>query len=375
MKREITKLLALSLAVTLLFVGLAGCIPVKTAVEQPLSTEEPAATEEEVFPSWNEEAPALNTLIEFVEAVTDENSSDFIPVDRRIAVFDMDGTVYAELFPTYLEYYLMAWRILADPTFEPDEAMLEVAREIRAGGPTHTYAGDMAVRHATQAARAYAGMTLTEFASFVTSVLVRDADGFTGMTYGEAFYQPMVEVIDYLTENGFQVYIVSGSDRFICRTLFEGMVDVPDEHFIGMDVALEASGQGDTDGLDYVFQPSDKLIRTDRLLVKNLKMNKVTAIMREIGKQPVLAFGNTSGDTSMNLFTITDNPYRSAAFMLIADDDVRDYGHPEKAEELRARWEGYGFNVISMRNDFRTIYGENVTKTGVFRWTEELSGR
>ena len=104
-------------------------------------------------------------------------------------------------------------------------------------------------------------------------------------------------------------------------------------------------------------------------------MNKVTAIMREIGKQPVLAFGNTSGDTSMNLFTITDNPYRSAAFMLIADDDVRDYGHPEKAEELRARWEGYGFNVISMRNDFRTIYGENVTKTGVFRWTEELSGR
>ena len=116
MKREITKLLALSLAVTLLFVGLAGCIPVKTAVEQPLSTEGPAATEEEVFPSWNEEAPALNTLIEFVEAVTDENSSDFIPVDRRIAVFDMDGTVYAELFPTYLEYYLMAWRILADPT-------------------------------------------------------------------------------------------------------------------------------------------------------------------------------------------------------------------------------------------------------------------
>ena len=375
MKREITKLLALSLAVTLLFVGLAGCIPVKTAVEQPLSTEGPAATEEEVFPSWNEEAPALNTLIEFVEAVTDENSSDFIPVDRRIAVFDMDGTVYAELFPTYLEYYLMAWRILADPTFEPDEAMLEVAREIRAGGPTHTYAGDMAVRHATQAARAYAGMTLTEFASFVTSVLVRDADGFTGMTYGEAFYQPMVEVIDYLTENGFSVYIVSGSDRFICRTLFEGMVDVPDEHFIGMDVALEASGQGDTDGLDYVFQPSDKLIRTDRLLVKNLKMNKVTAIMREIGKQPVLAFGNTSGDTSMNLFTITDNPYRSAAFMLIADDDVRDYGPPEKAEELRARWEGYGFNVISMRNDFRTIYGENVTKTGVFHWTEELSGR
>ena len=375
------KLLALTLAVLLLLGCLMGCMRVKVSgkARENESAEavqdEPAGITEEVFSAWNEGAPALDTLIDYVEAVTDEDSPDFIPESRRIAVFDMDGTVYAELFPTYLEYYLMAWRILADPTFEPDEEMLAAAHDIRAGGPTHTYAADMAVRHATQAARAYAGMTLNEFSAFVTSALVRDADGFTGMTYGEAFYQPMVEVIDYLTENGFQVYIVSGSDRFICRTLFEGMVDVPDEHFIGMDVALEASGQGDTDGLDYVFQPSDKLIRTDRLLVKNLKMNKVTAIMREIGKQPVLAFGNTSGDTSMNLFTITDNPYRSAAFMLIADDDVRDYGHPEKAEELRARWEGYGFNVISMRNDFRTIYGENVTKTGVFRWTEELSGR
>ncbi len=369
------KLLSLTLAALMLLGCLCGCIPVKVVSEKPQATQAPAPAEEEVFTAWNGEAPALQTLIGYVEAVTDENSPDFIPVDRRIAVFDMDGTVYAELFPTYLEYYMMAWRILADPTFEPDEEMLAVAHEIREGGPTHTYAGDMAVRHAIQAARAYAGMTLTEFASFVTSVLVRDADGFTGMTYGEAFYQPMVEVIEYLQDNDFDVYIVSGSDRFICRTLFEGMVDVPDEHFIGMDVALEASGQEGTDGLDYVFKPSDKIIRTDRLLVKNLKMNKVTAILREIGKQPVLAFGNTSGDTSMNLFTITDNPYRSAAFMLIADDDVRDYGHPEKADELRARWEGYGFNVISMKNDFRTIYGDGVTKTGSFHWTEELSGR
>ena len=61
--------------------------------------------------------------------------------------------------------------------------------------------------------------------------------------------------------------------------------------------------------------------------------------------------------------------------MLIADDDVRDYGHPEKADELRQKWEGLGFQVISMKNDFRTIYGESVKKTGTFHWTEELSGR
>ncbi len=333
------------------------------------------AEDEEVFASWNDDAPALDKLIAYVESVTDEKSKDYIPVDRRIAVFDMDGTVFGELYPTYFEYYLFAWRVLCDPTFTPDEEMLAVAEEIRAGGPTHTYAGDMALRHGTQAARAYAGMTLTEFDNYVTQFLVKDVDGFTGMTYGQAFYRPILEVIDYLADNDFSVYIVSGSDRYICRVLFEGMLDIPDENIIGMDVAIEASGQGDTDGLDYVFKPTDVLVRTDRMTVKNLKMNKVTAIRREIGKQPVLSFGNTSGDTSMHLYTISNNPYPSLAFMLIADDDVRDYGHPEKADELRAKWEGLGFQVISMKNDFKTIYGEKVQKTGTFRWTEELSGR
>ncbi len=82
---------------------------------------------------------------------------------------------------------------------------------------------------------------------------------------------------------------------------------------------------------------------------------------------------DASGDQSMHMYTITDNPYKSAAFMLIADDDVRDYGNPEKADELRAKWEGMGFNVISMKDDFRTIYGDDVKKTGTFRWTEEFS--
>ena len=310
-----------------------------------------------------------------METVTDDSSADFIPVDRRVAVFDMDGTIYAELFPTYLEYYMFAWRVLADPTFEPDEEMLAVAEEIRQCGLQHSYADDMAVRHGTQAARAYAGMTLTEFNDYVTEILLRDADGFEGMTYGEAFYQPIVEVIEYLQDNDFDVYVVSGSDRYICRTLFEGVIDIPDENFIGMDVSLEASGQGETDGLDYQFDPSDSLVRGDQMLVKNLKMNKVTAIAREIGKQPVISFGNTSGDTSMHLYTISSNPYKSAAFMLVADDDERDYGHPEKAQELREQWEGYGFSVISMKNDFRTIYGDDVVKTGSLRWMEELSGR
>ena len=338
--------------------------------EEP-DEEEPAA--EDAFADWNPDAPALHTLIDYVEAVTDEASPDYIPVEDRIAVFDMDGTLYGELFPTYLEYYLLAWRILKDESITPDAEMLALGRELRESVIYHKFASDMPMRHAIQAARAYAGMTQREFADFVTSILIRDVDGFEGMTYATAFYTPMLEVIDYLQENDFRVYVCSGSDRAVCRTLLEGMIDIPYANIIGMDVGYEATGQGDTDGLDYVFKAGDDVVRTDKLIIKNLKMNKVLQIVQDIGQKPVLSFGNSSGDVSMHMYTISDNPYRSAAFMLIADDEVRDYGNTAKAEKLGKEWEADGFEVISMRDDFRTIYGDGVVKTGSFRWAEELA--
>ena len=374
MKKITAIMLSISLAALAAGVGFADELPYETE-ELPYETEEAFEEyeEEEIFPSWNPDAPALNTLMDYVESVTDLSSDDYIPEPDRIAVFDMDGTVYGELFPTYLEYYMLAWRILKDPTFEPDEELLALGRELRESVIEHSFAEDMPIRHALGAARAYAGMTLNEFADFVTEILLRDVDGFDGMTYGEAFYQPIIEVVEYLQENGFKVYIVSGSDRFICRTLIEGAMDIPYENIIGMDVAVEATGQHGEDGLDYVFSANDDVIRTDKLLIKNLKMNKVAQIVRDIGHQPVLSFGNSSGDVSMHMYTISHNPYKSAAFMLIADNEQLDYGNEEKALELGRQWEESGFNVISMKNDFLTIYGEGVEKTGSFHWAEELA--
>ncbi|MDO4991264.1 MAG: haloacid dehalogenase-like hydrolase, partial [Eubacteriales bacterium] len=329
--------------------------------------------DEDVFADWNEDAPALNTLIEYVEAVTDEESPDYIPVSDRIAVFDMDGTLYGELFPTYLEYYLLAWRILKDPSYEPDAEMLEFGRMLRDHAMDKQFPDHMDLLHANHAASAYAGLTLKEFAAFVNECLIRDVDGFEGMTYATAFYQPMLEVIDYLQDNDFRVYVCSGSDRAICRALLEGMIDIPYANIIGMDVVYDATGQGDADGLDYVFKADDDVVRTDKLIIKNLKMNKVRQIVQDIGQQPVLSFGNSSGDVSMHMFTISNNAYRSAAFMLIADDETRDYGNEQKVQSLKEKWEDYGFHVISMKNDFRTIYGDEVVKTGSFRWAEEMA--
>ena len=332
-----------------------------------------AGQEEFFFTEWNQDAPALKALVEYVETVTDVSSPDCIPPADRIAVFDMDGTLCGELYPTYLEYWLLARRIFCDPSYEPDGEMLEFGRILRDHALDKSFPDGMDVLHAEHAARAYAGMTLKEFQDFVTQQLVRDADGFEGMTVANSFYLPMIEVVEYLQENGFKVYVCSGSDRFICRTFIEGVLDIPYEQIIGMDVDVEATNEDGADGLKYDYTSEDSIVRTDRLLIKNLKMNKVRAIVKEIGRQPVLSFGNSGGDVSMHNFTLFNNPYKSAAFMLVADDGERDYGSAEKVQPLKEKWEESGYYVISMRDDFRTIYGDDVVKTGTFHWLEEFA--
>lgn len=92
-------------------------------------------------------------------------------------------------------------------------------------------------------------------------------------------------------------------------------------------------------------------------------MNKVSSIVREIGVQPVLAFGNSSGDYSMFRYTLKDNPYQAEVFNVLCDDTQREYGRPERAERDKKTSAENGWNTISMKNDWKTIYGDNVKKT------------
>ncbi len=348
MQKQTTKIIAIILLV-LVASSLAACNAAP-------------ADEAYRFKYWNECA-ALTSLQEYVEAVTDEKSPDYIPVADRIAVFDMDGTLYGELFPTYFEYLLLAYRGLDDPDYTADEDVKAVAQTIRTSAQTGSFPSDMPMRHALAQAKAFAGLTPGEFEDYVHEFMKQTPAGFAGMTYGEAFYLPMLEVLDYLQKNAFKTYIVSGSDRFICRALASEACHVPYEQIIGMDVKLEASGQGDRDSLDYQYTADDKVVRTSTVLIKNLKTNKVLQIAQEIDKQPVLSFGNSSGDVSMHVYTITGNRYKSQAYMLIANDEARDYGNTAKTEQLGEQWRASGFNVISMKDDWTTIYGAGVTKT------------
>ena len=327
------------------------------------------------FENWNE-CESLTTLKNFVSASVQEGNKGFIAKKDRLAVFDMDGTLYGELYPTYLEYVMYQYRVLEDETYKGKATFeqIKLAEEIKAGVmkdaeghdvPTagNSYPAGTDMRHARLAAEAYSGMTLKEFTTYCRKFLEKKVPTFTNMTYGSAFYQPMKEVVSYLQKNDYNVYVVSGSDRLLCRALCCDYLNIAPDHIIGMDVRFKATGQGDTEGVNYTFQPDDDIFRVEDGIVKNLKFNKVSAICREIGQQPVLSFGNSGGDQAMHTFTITNNPNPSAAFMLVADDAERDYAVLEKTKDLPKKWSDLGFHVVSMKNDFKTIYGEGVEKT------------
>ena len=95
-----------------------------------------------------------------------------------------------------------------------------------------------------------------------------------------------------------------------------------------------------------------------------MKTNKVLQISQEIGKVPVLSFGNSSGDCAMHNYCLGNKKYRTAAFMLVADDDARDHADLAEGARREAKWREAGYHVISMKNDFRTIYGSEVKKVG-----------
>ena len=364
-------------ATRLLMMFLCALLFCGCAVGMVQAEQVPAAksAEEANFTLWYPDAPALQALTDYVQAVTNPQSPDFIPEADRIAVFDMDGTLMGELFPTYLEVALLTERILADPSWEPDEEMLAFGRMTRDHALDKSFPSDYDYEFSYHQAKAFAGMTLPEYADFITRFLAREADGFEGMTYAGAYYRPMAQVVDYLRDNGFRCFIVSGTDRFIVRAFAQGVLDIPSENIIGSDTALAARAQGEADGIQYVFTGDDELVRTDRLLIKDLKTNKILQIAQEIGRQPVLSFGNSSGDVSMNNYALHNNRYRSAAFMVMADDDVRDYGDSARHDELTNKWQSMGYHVISMRDDWKTIYGEEVKKTGEFRWLETYADR
>lgn len=337
------KLISLILS-TLLVLMMGGC---GTAKSDP-------------FTYWNEDAPAITELKAYVETVTDEKSPDFIPAEDRIVMFDLDGTLYCETFPIYGEWILYADYVLNVLGEEAPAHLRAVAEELAAITWPKDIPGHMEETHIKAHAEAFAGLTIAEYYEIVNEYKATDAYGYSGMTRGEAFYLPMLEVVDYLLENDFIVYICSGTNRFTVRGLIDGVIDIPARQVIGTDFTIVATRQGEEMDMHYTFTADDELLMGDTLITKNVKMSKVAQMEQELGQKPVLVFGNSSGDVPMAVYAVEDNPYKTAAFFLLCDDVERERGNLDKAASMKKTCDEKGWTTISMANDWRTIFGDHV---------------
>ena len=313
---------------------------------------------------WTDGAASKKALVDYVDAVTKKGGPDFVPQSDRIAVFDMDGTIFCETDPTWFDFMLYKYRVLEDPDYagKATEHEKEIAEGVLSVIDTGVVPAGFEVEIGRCIAKVFAGMSLLDFYRYVGAYAERPAPGYDGMFVGEAFYQPMIQVIDFLQDNGFSVYVCSGSDRLVIRALVEGNMILSARYVIGTEELISAKNQGDKAGADYVFSSDEELVLTGKIAEKNLKMTKVSMIAQQIGQCPVLAFGNSAGDISMTNLVMGNERYKTAAFFVCCDDLERENGDLEKAQKVRDFCAENGWIPISMKDDWKTIYGAGVTK-------------
>ena len=365
-----TKRILLVVVACALLAALVGCASTGAASKSQAQSQASASASASSTSSattlagWAKDSKALASLVDFVSASVDEGNPGYIPPEDRIAVFDMDGTLLGERFPTYFNDWLYIQRALYDESYQAPEELKAFAQrwedKVLRGAPFEDF-------DATERAlgpKLYEGLTLEQYQDVVRKFKAKPVWGFEGMTYGEAFFDPMVAVVEYLCDNGYTVYVNSATYRDAVRIMMEGTLDkwIPVDRVIGTDLAFRSSGQGDESTMDHTMKPEEDLLVGGELFVKNQKTNKVLAMEREIGKHPVLAFGNSSGDFAMANYALQNKEHPGQAYMLLCDNTELDYGDPKVAADFAAKCDAARYHTISMRDDWTTIYGDDVKK-------------
>ena len=324
--------------------AIVACIAMLCAAANLSRANEPGA---DPLPSWND-TDTKAAIVEFVELVTDESGDGFVPEPERIAVFDNDGTLWCEQ-PLYVQLVFALDRVkqLAPEhpewaTTQPFQAVLEDDHDALAAAGVEGLVEIMAATHA--------GMTTEEFENIVREWVRSARHPTTGRPYTEMVYQPMLELLGYLRDNGFKTYIVSGGGVEFMRVFTEKVYGIPPEQVVGSTIKTE-----------FEMTPDGPVIRRlPELDFIDDKDGKPIAINKFIGRRPIAAFGNSDGDRQMLEWTAAGTGPRFAGIVHHTDAE-REWAYDREShigkldvglDEARTN----GWTVVDMTNDWNAVF-------------------
>jgi hypothetical protein len=307
------------------------------------------------LPSWNPGRPK-QAILDFVRQTTDKNSSDFVPPEDRIATFDQDGTLWVE-HPIYTQVLFAFDRVVAlapqHPAWKTTEPFQSILTGNRPAMEKFTLKDIETIVMAT-----HTGMTTDAFQKIVENWMATARHPRFQKPFPEMVYQPMLEVMRYLRANSYQTYIVTGGGQDFVRAYAQTVYGIPPEKTIGS--ALQTR---------YTYNDQDHgiLVREPKLLLDNNFSGKAEDIYLFLGKHPRAAFGNSTGDRQMLEYTQAGGGARLMQLVL-HDDAKREYaygpaqGLPNTkvgtfSQALYDEAMANGWNVISMKNDWKSIFG------------------
>ncbi|WP_082714820.1 HAD family phosphatase [Falsirhodobacter sp. alg1] len=270
------------------------------------------------LPSWNDTA-SRQAIVDFVTAATTEGDEGYVAPEDRIAVFDNDGTLWSE-YPTYFQALFIFDRVREMAPDHPEWADEQPFKGV--------LDGDMAAVAATGeeglmklVAVTHAGSTDEEFTAAVTEWFTTARHPDSGRPFTEMTFEPMIEVLEYLRDNGFQTWIVSGGGIDFMRPMTEDVYGIPPQQVVGSQIGKEYQ----------VIDGKPQLVRTPELFFLDDKVGKPVGISRHIGKRPVMAFGNSDGDYEMLEYTTSgDGP--SLGVIVHHTDAVREYAYDRDSQ-------------------------------------------
>ena len=299
--------------------------------------------------SWADGA-SKKAILEFVARVTREGGADYIPARERIAVFDNDGTLWAEQ-PIYFQLAFALDRVKTLSSVHPEWRTTSPFKEVLAGDPKALAAsGKQGLLQVLAAS--HSGITTDDFNTIVGSWLATAKHPRFERPYTELAYQPMLELLDYLRSQNFKTFIVSGGGVEFMRVFAEQVYGIPPEQVIGSSAATKFVSVG-TDG-----KPA--LIKEAHVEFIDDGPGKPSGINRFIGRRPLMAFGNSDGDLQMLQWTAGGAGPRFAALIHHTDTD-REYAYDRQSavgkldkaldEAQRQQW-----LIVDMKRDWLRIF-------------------